>query len=144
MASYTSDFLSYCKSFALTITSLRKAVLYTLWQTDKPLKAYDILALLRDEQPHATAAAIYRTLSFFVSSGVVHKIDSIQAYALCNKPEVKACSDILMVCSTCHTVREMQDVMVRDAVARVTHLDAFELGHDPIELRGVCAACAQV
>ncbi len=140
---YSSEFLSYCKGIPLTLTSLRKAVLHVLWQAKKPLKAYDILECLIEALPNVTAAAIYRTLSFFITAGFVHKIDSIQSYALCGEPDTKACSEVLMVCATCHTVREMQDAMVREAVVRLARLDAFELGHDPIELRGVCGACAQ-
>ncbi|MCH9757388.1 MAG: transcriptional repressor [Gammaproteobacteria bacterium] len=139
---YSSEFLVYSKGLSLTLTSLRKAVLHVLWQADKPLKAYDILALLSATQPHATAAAIYRTLSFFVTAGVVHKIDSIQSYALCREPETAACSEVLMVCSSCHRVSEMQDIMVREAVMNLAHRDAFRLSHDPIELRGVCGSCS--
>lgn len=138
---YSPEFLNYCKQFDITLTSLRKAVLHVLWQEKKPLKAYDILEFLSKEQPNLTAAAIYRALGFFVSTGIAHKIDSIQSYALCGEPEHAACSEVLMVCSNCHTVRKMQDAMVRDAVVRLARLDAFELSHDPIELRGVCGAC---
>ncbi|MDF1646784.1 MAG: Fur family transcriptional regulator [Legionellaceae bacterium] len=140
---YSAEFLMYCKGFSLTLTSLRKTVLHVLWQAEKPLKAYDILEYLKDDQPNVTAAAVYRALGFFVTAGIVHKIDSIQSYALCNDSETLACSEVLMVCATCHDVREMQDVMVRDAVVRLARLDAFELSHDPIELRGVCGTCAQ-
>ncbi len=140
---YSSEFLAYSKNLSLSLTSLRKLVLHTLWQTKKPLKAYDILAALLSEQPNATAAAIYRALSFFMAAGVVHKIDSIQSYALCNEPETRACSEVLMVCSICHAVREMQDVMVREAVVRLARQDTFELSHDPIELRGMCGVCAE-
>jgi len=95
------------------------------------------------EQPNITAAAVYRALGFFVDAGVAHKIDSIQAYALCNKPDVAACSEILMVCSICRDTRAMQDMQVRGALVDLARVDAFELSHAPIELRGVCAICAQ-
>jgi len=140
---YSPDFLAYCKSFPLTFTSLRKAVLHALWQTKKPLKAYDILDGLLDEQPNATAAAIYRALSFFVTAGVVHKLDSIQSYALCGEPETSVCSEVLMVCSSCHDVRKVEGHVVRDAAVTLAQLDAFQLNHTPIELRGVCGDCSE-
>ncbi|MCH9689548.1 MAG: transcriptional repressor [Gammaproteobacteria bacterium] len=139
---YPAAFLVYCQGIPLTLTSLRKTVLYALWQADKPLKAYDILNSLLDEQPNATAAAVYRALGFFVTAGVVHKIDSIQSYTLCGEPETKLCSEVLMVCSMCHGVREIQDEKVRNAVTHLAHLDAFSLSDDPIELRGMCNTCA--
>ncbi len=140
---YTADFIAYCKRLSLTLTSLRKSVLCVLWEANKPLKAYDVLEILLLEQPNITAAAVYRALGFFVEAGVAHKIDSIQAYALCNKPDVAACSEILMVCSMCRDTRAVQNINVRDALAQLARLDAFELSHTPIELRGVCSICAQ-
>ena len=142
---YAPDFLVYCRGFSLTLTSLRKTVLYVLWQAEKPLKAYHILEHLQDEQPNATAAAIYRILAFFVTAGVVHKIDSIQSYALCNQHNISssatACSEVFMVCAMCRSVCEIQDVMIRNAAIQLAGLNAFQLSLDPIELRGICKTC---
>lgn len=142
---YPSAFVIYTKhlslTMAITITSLRKAVLFVLWNTEKPLKAYDILERLSDDQPNATATALYRALGFFVTAGIVHKIDSIQSYALCGKEEAHACSELFMVCSVCHNVDEVHDVAVRQAMQQLALRSDFHLSDDPIELRGLCARC---
>ena len=138
---YPPTFVTYCKRLSLTMTSLRKSVLFTLWNTDKPLKAYDILERLSESQPNATATALYRALGFFVTAGVVHKIDSIQSYALCGKEEAHACSELFMVCSACHEVCEVHDVAVRKAVKQLALRSDFHVSDDPIELRGLCASC---
>jgi Fur family transcriptional regulator, zinc uptake regulator len=138
---YPADFLIYCKTLSFTMTSLRKAVLFSLWNTDKPLKAYDILERLSDDQPNATAAALYRALGFFVTAGVVHKIDSIQSYALCGKEDAHVCSELFMVCSVCHEVCEVHDNVVRKAVQQLALKHLFYVSDDPIELRGLCASC---
>lgn len=140
---YPPTFLVYTERFKLTLTSLRKAVLFTLWCHQKPLKAYDILEMLAKEQPHATAAAVYRALGFFVTAGVVHKIDTIQSYALCREPETKACSEVLLVCSLCHDVCETDAIIVRETAEHVAFQGAFQLSHEPIELRGVCGRCSE-
>lgn len=138
---YPPSFVMYCKTLLFTMTSLRKAVLFALWSTNKPLKAYDVLERLSESQPNATAAALYRALGFFVTAGVVHKIDSIQSYALCGKEEAHACSELFMVCSACHEVCEVQDVAVRAAVQQLALKHHFHVSDDPIELRGLCAGC---
>lgn len=138
---YPVDFLTYCKRLSLTMTSLRKAVLFALWNTNKPLKAYDILERLSDSQPKATATALYRALGFFVTAGVVHKIDSIQSYALCGKEEAHTCFELFMVCSVCHEVHEVHDVAVREAVQQLALRSDFHVSDDPIELRGLCTRC---
>ena len=141
--SYPPSFVTYCKSLSFTMTSLRKAVLFALWNTNKPLKAYDILERLSEEQPNATAAALYRALGFFVTAGVAHKIDSIQSYALCGKQEAQACSELFMVCSVCHEVHEVHDNAVRDAVQILAYRSQFHVSDGPIELRGLCDTCFQ-
>ena len=138
---YPPAFVMYCKRLSLTMTSLRKAVLFALWDTDKPLKAYDILERLSESQPNATATALYRALGFFVAAGVVHKIDSIQSYALCGKEEAHVCSELFMVCSECNQVHEIQDRLVRKAVQQLALENNFYVSDDPIELRGLCASC---
>ncbi|NCT56854.1 MAG: transcriptional repressor [Legionella sp.] len=142
---YPSAFVNFAKRLSMaktiTITSLRKAVLFVLWNTDRPLKAYDILERLADDQPHATATALYRALGFFVTAGVVHKIDSIQSYALCGKKEAHTCSELFMVCSSCHKVHEVQDVAVRHVMQQLALCHDFHVSDDPIELRGLCARC---
>ena len=140
---YPPSFLVFCKGFSLTLTSLRKAVLFVLWDTKKPCKAYDILDRLYESQPNATASAVYRALGFFVTAGMVHKLDSIQAYALCAEPETHRCSEVMMVCSLCHAVREVHDVKLRQAAEHLVMCDGFQLSHDPIELRGVCKPCLE-
>lgn len=143
MTHYPNAFQRYTKKLALSLTSIRKAVLYILWKAQKPLKAYDILELLASEQPNATAAAVYRALGFFMASGFVHKVDSIQSYALCVAPETLTCSEILMVCATCHEVNEIQDTALRDAARLLGDTRDFILSHEPIELRGICESCVE-
>jgi len=138
---YPPAFVMYSKRLSFTMTSLRKAVLFALWNTNKPLKAYDILERLSDDQPNATATALYRALGFFVTAGVVHKIDSIQSYALCGKEEAHTCSELFMVCSACNQVYEIQDSVVRKAVQHLALENKFYVSDDPIELRGLCASC---
>lgn len=143
MLQYPTQFLDFTKNLSLSLTSLRKAVLYALWQAEKPLKAYDILESLSAKELTVTATTIYRVLGFFITAGVLHKIDSIQAYALCTEPKEETCFDILMVCAACRDVSQVQDSALREAAMTLSHQKAFLLGHNPIELRGVCDNCAR-
>jgi Fe2+ or Zn2+ uptake regulation protein len=79
---YPESFIEYFKQFPVTLTSLRKAVLFSLWEAKRPLKAYDILDYLNRIKPTMTAATVYRALDFFMNVGLIHKIESMQAYTL--------------------------------------------------------------
>ncbi|OYV54922.1 MAG: hypothetical protein B7X00_00950, partial [Legionella sp. 21-45-4] len=83
---YSPLFLEYCQQLPISLTSLRKAVLCCLWQSNKPLKAYEIVELLMVIKPNITPPTVYRVLDFFTQHGILHKIDPIQSYTLCSAP----------------------------------------------------------
>src|SRR5436190_23974973 len=106
---YPALFLNYCAATELKLTSLRKSVLFILWNAGKPLKAYEILDNLLLIKQNSKPPTVYRVLDYFVDYGVVHKIESIQSYTLCHEPEKHLPSEILMVCNDCHQVNEIYD-----------------------------------
>lgn len=138
---YPATFLQYCATLELKLTALRKEVLYVLWCAQKPLKAYEILDSLLKTKSNSTPPTVYRALIFFLASGIVHKIESIQSYTLCCEPEKHWSSELLMVCNTCHQVVEIYDAAVRGLVARLADAHYFQLKQDAIELKGTCKQC---
>ena len=133
--------MHYYLALDLKLTSLRKEVLYILWRAQRPLKAYEILDNLIINKPNSKPTTVYRTLDFFVSTGLVHKIESIQSYTLCCEPEKHLPSEVLMVCNDCHHVTEVYDAEIRRLVSKLTDTHHFQLKQDAIELKGVCQPC---
>ncbi|MBA2653395.1 MAG: transcriptional repressor [Tatlockia sp.] len=138
---YPTSFLNYCATIELKITSLRKSVLFILWSTEKPLKAYEILDKLLNIKENARPPTVYRVLDYFVEYGVVHKIESIQSYTLCHEPEKHYSSEVLMVCNGCHQVNELYDEAMHALVQKLAAENHFHLGKGAIELRGNCDKC---
>lgn len=138
---YPEAFIDYFKQFALTLTSLRKAVLFCLWNANRPLKAYDILNELLRIKPNMTPTAVYRVLDFFIDSGVIHKIESMQAYTLCSSPHAHHATEILMVCDECGCVIENYDPHCHELLSQLASQFRFKLSHEPIEMKGTCSDC---
>lgn len=138
---YPDSFIEYFKQLPVTLTSLRKAVLFSLWETQKPLKAYEILQFLSEIKPNITATTVYRALDYFMKIGLLHKIESIQAYTLCASPEHHYPSEILMVCDVCHQVIEIYHAQFRELLTQITGCANFQLNKDVIELKGLCKEC---
>ena len=138
---YPSSFTQYCATLELKLTSLRKEILYILWCAKKPLKAYEILNELLQTKTNSTPPTVYRVLIFFLASGVVHKIESIQSYTLCSEPEKHLPSEVLMVCNDCHQVVEVYDSEMRSLVSKIATRNRFQLKQDIIELKGTCQQC---
>lgn len=139
--SYPKAFICFCNSLNLKLTSLRKEVLYILWQEEKPLKAYEILDRLLKTNPNSKPPSIYRALVFFLNAGIVHKIESIQSYTLCCVPEKQLVSEVLMVCDLCHYVTEIHDDGLQTLVYQLSEQNGFKLRQDIIELKGICQKC---
>lgn len=138
---YPAEFIDYCATIDYRLTSLRKSILFILWQTEKPLKAYELLNELLLIKQNSKPPTIYRVLDYFVERGIVHKIESIQSYTLCREPKKQLPSEVLMVCNRCHCVREVYDKRMRALVQTLSRNSNFHLGQDAIELKGLCSIC---
>ena len=132
---YSISFIQYCATLELKLTSLRKEILYILWCAKKPLKAYEILNELLKIKSNSTPPTVYRALIFFLASGVVHKIESIQSYTLCCEPEKHLPSEVLMVCNDCHHVVEVYDSDMCSLISRIAKNNFFQLKQDVIEMK---------
>lgn len=140
--SYPESFLEYCETLNLKLTSLRKEILFILWNNNKkPLKAYEILENLLKTKINATPPNVYRTLDFFVENGTIHKIESIQSYTLCVEPIKKFYTEILMVCNLCHKVIETYDTALNDMLKKISNQNLFSLNNKTVELKGTCEKC---
>lgn len=138
---YPTAFLDFCANINCKLTSLRKNVLYILWDAGKPLKAYEVLELLLQTKTNSKPPTVYRVLDYFVESGLVHKIESIQCYTLCQEHEKHYSSEILMVCTQCHQVHEIYDKAMHTHIIDLSKKMHFALGMDAVELKGFCKNC---
>ena len=77
-----------CAQKGLRLTALRRRVLELVWQSHKPLGAYDILAVLSEQDGRRAAPpTVYRALDFLLDNGLVHRIASLNAFIGCSHPE---------------------------------------------------------
>ena len=78
---------SLCTKSGVRLTDLRRRVLELVWQSHKPLGAYDILAVLSEQDGRRAAPpTVYRALDFLLENGLVHRIASLNAFIGCNHP----------------------------------------------------------
>lgn len=140
---YPVEFVEFCLVVHGKMTALRKEVLFILWRSKKPLKAYEILNVLHTVQPHAKPTSVYRVLDFLVASGLVHKIDFLQAYALCTDIDSHASSEIMLVCHVCHRVLEIFDALIHRQLFDLAKFNHFTWEEGMIELKGLCQDCAK-
>ncbi len=97
-----------CARQGLRLTALRRRVLELVWQSHKPLGAYDILAVLSEQDGRRAAPpTVYRALDFLLENGLVHRISSLNAFIGCNHPE-HAHQGQFLICRECHAAIELE------------------------------------
>ncbi len=129
-----------CATRGVRLTELRRQVLELVWQGHEPVGAYAVLEALRLRHPGAAPPTVYRALDFLIEQGLIHRIESLNAYVGCPRPERPHVSQFL-ICTGCHAAAELDDPAIAKAVVRRAGELGFTVERQTIELRGYCARC---
>lgn len=131
-----------CASRGLRLTPLRRQVLELIWQTHKPQGAYDVLAGLERRGRRPAPPTAYRALEFLERAGLIHRIESLNAYVGCADPKRHHFGQFF-ICDRCAAVAEVRDPSLTRKLSR----NADELGFTPrdqtVEIRGLCQECSE-
>jgi len=131
-----------CGERGLRLTAIRRRVLELVWNSHKPVGAYDILAALGEEGRRAAPPTVYRALEFLIDAQLVHRLDTLNAYIGCQDPR-EAHEGQFLICRNCRSVAELDD----PEIARLVNRKATDLGFDAIrqmlEIQGLCPSCQQ-
>lgn len=131
----------HCENSGLRLTPLRQRVLELVWQNHKPVKAYDILDELKRVHASSAPPTVYRVLDFLQEEGLVHKLESLNAYVGCGAPDQNHNSQFLM-CRSCGVAAEMDDVDIRNLIADKVAGIGFKIDKEIIEIKGICSQCS--
>lgn len=129
-----------CSGKGGAFTPLRTRVLALLLESPKPTKAYDLLRKLRksgqDKPP-----TVYRTLDFLQEMGLVHRIESLQAFVPCRHWSHEHAA-IFLLCENCENAFELDSEDVQHELHQAAKSVAFEMKKAVIEVLGRCSACS--
>lgn len=130
-----------CETRGARFTPLRRRVLEIVWRAHAPIGAYEILQSLQGEGRAAAPPTVYRALEFLLEHGLVHRLDSLNAFLGCAHPERRHISEFL-ICTGCERVAEIDDARLRGAVEDSASAAGFAVRRLTIELQGLCPSCA--
>jgi Fur family zinc uptake transcriptional regulator len=130
----------YCRERGEKLTPIRRKVLELLLNSGRATKAYSLLDDMRQIHPGSAPPTVYRALDFLLSAGLVHRIESINAFTVCH--DLTQCQHgILVVCQQCGNVTELHQPKLRQALVVQIEDAGYRLASDEIELKGLCSAC---
>ena len=131
---------SRCAQRGLRLTKLRRRVLELIWSRHEPVKAYEVLEKLRDEHRGAAPPTVYRALDFLQKEGLVHRIESLNAFVGCGEPTNPHLGQFL-ICRECGSVAEMDDAEITSLLAAKAGTLGFQVDSETIEVKGLCSEC---
>lgn len=122
------------------LTPLRKRVLQLVWDSHKPVKAYDLLDHLSAGRKRAAPPTVYRALEFLHGAGLVHRIESMNAFVGCARPARRHSAQFL-ICTACGTVAELDDARLSADINASAKRLGFTVKEAKIEIAGLCPEC---
>ena len=129
-----------CAARAQRLTPMRRHVLEALLTSHRPLGAYEIIERLADSGPPAPIT-IYRALDFLRDNGLVHRIESRNAFVACVHPHGGDDIVVFLICERCGAVGEAPGGAVAEALKASSRAVGFAPKSPVIEIAGTCSHC---
>jgi len=131
-----------CHHRKARFTPLRRRVLELVWESHVPLGAYAILDALQERGKLARPPTVYRALDFLQKQGLIHRIESQNAYIGCVDPSRPHRGQHL-ICRNCGKVTELDDRAVEVTLQSGAKDKDFVLDYATVEGEGLCSDCRE-
>jgi Fur family zinc uptake transcriptional regulator len=129
----------------LRFTDLRRRVFEEIASTQASVGAYEILDRLARKGTRLAPISIYRALDALLEAGVVHRLESKNAYfasRALDKPRTGR-RPMFLACEQCGVVVEADGEDIFAAIDGAAHGIKFEPRVKFVEVSGTCQACAK-
>ena len=139
---------SLCSQRSQRLTPIRRQVLEVLLESHKPLGAYEIMeraagrgGKLAPNGGRPAPITVYRALDFLRDNGLVHRIESRNAFVACVNNHATGDLVVFLICEHCGAVGEAPSAAVADQLKAAARAAGFTPQTPVIEIGGVCAHC---
>jgi Fur family zinc uptake transcriptional regulator len=139
--SLTEQAKRICINKGVRFTAIREKVFRLMAETQTGMGAYDLLDKLKETEPNAKPATIYRALDFLSELGFIHKIESSNAFMLCHHFDHSHPVQ-LFICDNCGHVDELHDHSIPSEFKALAKKLGFQIKSQTVEARGLCLKCS--
>jgi Fur family zinc uptake transcriptional regulator len=130
-----------CERRAQKFTPIRRQVLQALLSSHRPLGAYEVIDELAKSMPRPAPITVYRALDFLMGNGLVHRIESRNAYLACAHDHDAAAMVAVLICERCGSVGEIPAAPVAQSLNTAARATGFTPTLSVVEITGTCAHC---
>jgi Fur family transcriptional regulator, zinc uptake regulator len=141
----TADALQHaervCAKRSQKFTPIRRQVLEALLSSHRPLGAYEVIEELAKTTSRPAPITVYRALDFLMENGLVHRIESRNAFLACAHDHDEAAMVAFLICERCGLVGEVPASPVAQSLNASARSTGFTPRMSIVEITGVCAHC---
>lgn len=130
-----------CRRQQVRLTPTRRRVLELVWQQHRPVGAYDLLEQLQ-QRGRVAPPTVYRALDFLQQQGLIHRLESLNAFIGCTQPQ-RPHQGQFLICRSCRSLAEIADPNISRAINSSARQVGFIPLNQTVEVMGLCAGCRQ-
>ncbi|GGE50700.1 transcriptional repressor [Agaricicola taiwanensis] len=130
-----------CASRGARLTPIRAKVLAALADSATPVGAYELMDRLAEDGRRPAPITVYRALDFLLTNGLVHRLESRNAYLACDHTHDAHAPVIFLICDSCGEVSEASSDDVADGLSALLAKVGFKARSQLVEVAGECANC---
>lgn len=139
---YLAEAERHCAANGVKLTSVRRQVLELVLRHTGVIKAYQLLADLQRERGVAAPPTVYRALDFLVEQGLLHKVDALNGYIVCQRFD--CChAGLILACTECGAVQELDAASTLAAMGQSLSGTGFVPAPQNLLITGLCQACTR-
>lgn len=130
-----------CARRGSKLTPKRRDVLDCVAQSHQAAGAYEIIERMAANGPRPAPITVYRALDFLLAHGLVHKIESRNAFIACSHAHEDEPA-ALLICEGCGIVAELDSPETFASLTRQATAQGFRPERTVVEISGRCGHCA--
>lgn len=130
----------FCEARGARFTLLREKIYQLLLEKEGAVGAYELLDALKETEESAKPATVYRTLDFLLEFGLIHRLESTNAFVACHHFDCNHPVQFL-ICDQCGDVLEIQSAGLKETLDNQALKHGFAVVTQTIEAHGTCANC---
>ncbi|MGF1527026.1 MAG: Fur family transcriptional regulator [Candidatus Competibacterales bacterium] len=123
-----------------SLTPGQRRILAALRASKTPLTAYAVLEVLRQERAGAAPPSAYRALNRLMALGLVHRLESLNAYIACEHHHHGEHA-LFLICDDCGVVTERIDPGFSRGLSALAATVDFAPQVSMVEIHGQCPVC---
>lgn len=131
-----------CERRGSRLTAQRRDVLGCVARSHSAVGAYDIIERMAEQGARPAPITVYRALEFLQAHGLVHKIESRNAFVACSHAH-EGQPAAMLICETCGTVAELDAAEIFAGLKAAATAQGFTGHHAIVEMTGLCSTCAR-